>query len=302
MIEPVKRSAGPPAEQGFVLVAALWLLAALASLAVIFSIYLSNSARAISVNDTALPAEALASACVELTAYQLHLAGEDSRPPHGSFQTRLNGAELRVSFASEAARIDLNAAPKELLAGLLSVLGASEDDAEQGADRIIAWRSRADAEAVGHEDALYRAAGRPYSPRQAPFAHVNELALVLGLSPPLVERALPFVTVFSGAKGIDAMVAAPEVIAALPGMTPLLLKQFLGDRARLAGDANAVASALGPAKASATGKSSAYRILITIRFPDGRQAASEVVIGVGGGDDPYKVLSWQDGVDRGRRG
>src|SRR5262249_24883865 len=157
-----------------------WLLAALASLAVIFSIYLSNSARALSVYDTALQAEALVSACVELAAYQLHLGGEESRPPQGAIYTRLNGAELRVSFASEAARIDLNAAPKELLAGLLSVLGAREDDAWQGAERIIAWRSRAALEAAGHEDALYRAAGRSYSPRQAPFAHVNELALVLG--------------------------------------------------------------------------------------------------------------------------
>jgi len=301
-MEPVKRSAGVRSEQGFVLVAALWLLAALASLALIFSAYLSNSARALSVNDTALQVEALVSAGVELTAYRLHLGAEESRPAQGGFRTRLSGAELRVSFASESARIDLNAAPKDMLAGLLSALGASEDDARQGADRIIAWRSRPAPEAAGREDALYRAAGRSYSPRQAPFPHVNELALVLGLSPALVERALPFVTVFSGAQGIDATIAEPEAIAALPGMTPLLMQQFLGDRVRLAGDGDAVAAALGPARTSATAKSSAYRIRITIRLPDGRQAASEVVIGLRGEDEPYQVLSWQDGVDRRRQG
>ena len=134
-------------EQGIVIVAVLWILAALASLATIFSVHLSNSARALAVNDTALRAQALISASVELSAYQLHLAGEQARPAQGSFRTRLNGADLAVSFVSEAARVDLNNASKELLAGLLSVLGAAEDNASEYADRIIAWRTRPTREA-----------------------------------------------------------------------------------------------------------------------------------------------------------
>jgi general secretion pathway protein K len=283
-------------ERGFVLVAVLWLLAALAALAVTFSMYLSSSARALALNDTELQGEALISAGVELTAYQLQLAGENGRPSQGRFQTRLNGADLAVSFVSETARIDLNAAPKELLAGLLSVLGASEEDARQSAARIVAWRTKPTPESAGNEEALYRASGRSYSPRQAPFAHVNELGLVLGISPAWAERALPFVTVFSGAAGVDVLTAQPEVVAALPGMTPLVLKQFLGDRASMRSDPQAVASALGDAKASATDqKSPAYRLQIRVRFPNGREVASEVVISVrGGGEDPYRVLSWRD--------
>src|SRR5262249_25423524 len=234
----IRHSDSPSSERGFVIVAVLWLVAALAALAVIFSVYLSNSARALALNDTALQSEALVSAGVELTAYQLRLADDDSRPAQGSFQTRLNGTGLAVSFVSEAARIDLNAAPKELLAGLLSVLGASAEDARQFADRIVGWRTRATPQSAGREDALYLAAGRTYSPRQGPFAHVNELGLVLGLPPALVERALPFVTVFSGASGVDVLNAAPEVVAALPGMTPLTLKQFLNDRSSLPNDPN----------------------------------------------------------------
>ena len=283
-------------ERGFVLVAVLWLLAALAALAVTFSLYLSSSARALALNDTALQAEALVSAGVELTAYQLQLAGENARPSHGQFRTQLNGADLAVSFVSETARIDLNAAPKELLAGLLTVLGARDEDARQSADRIVAWRTKPTPEAAGNEDSLYRASGRSYSPRQAPFAHVNELGLVLGIPPALVERALPFVTVFSGAAGVDVLNAQPEVIAALPGMTPLILKQFLGDRASMRSDSQAIATALGQAKASATDqKSPAYRLQIRVRFPNGREVGSEVVISVrGGGEDPYRVLSWRD--------
>jgi general secretion pathway protein K len=296
MMKPIRDCAGS-SSQGFVIVAVLWLLAALAALAMIFSVYLSNSARALAVNDTALQAEALVSASVELTAYQLLLTAKDARPAQGSFQTRLNGADLAVSFVSEAARVDLNAAPKELIANLLSVLGAAEDDAKEDADRIIAWRTKSTPETAGNEDAQYRAAGKPYSPRQGPFAHVNELGLVLGLPPALVERALPFVTVFSGASGVDVLTAPPEVIAALPGMTPLTLKQFLMDRATLPNDAAAIGAALGEAKASAKAqKSQAYRILIRIRFPNDRATASEVVIGLRSKEEPYTVLSWRDDV------
>jgi general secretion pathway protein K len=296
MMKPI-RDCAASSSQGFVIVAVLWLLAALAALAMIFSVYLSNSARALAVNDTALQAEALVSASVELTAYQLLLTAKDARPAQGSFQTRLNGADLAVSFVSEAARVDLNAAPKELIANLLSVLGAAEDDAKEDADRIIAWRTKSTPETAGNEDAQYRAAGKPYSPRQGPFAHVNELGLVLGLPPALVERALPFVTVFSGASGVDVLTAPPEVIAALPGMTPLTLKQFLMDRATLPNDAAAIGAALGEARASAKAqKSQAYRILIRIRFPNDRATASEVVIGLRSKEEPYTVLSWRDDV------
>ena len=284
-------------ERGFVIVAALWLVAALAALAVIFSAYLSSSARAIALNDSALETEALVSAGVELTAYQLRLPREDARPSQGSFRTRLNGSELAVTFVSEAARVDLNAAPKELLANLLTVLGAAQDDARQFADRIVGWRTKATPERLGNEDALYLAAGRSYTPRQAPFAHVNELGLVLGLPPALVERALPFVTVFSGAPGVDPLSAPPEVIAALPGMTPLSLKQFLSDRAALPSDPAAIAAALGEAKALGTvRKSQAYRLLIRVHLQNGRNTASEVVISLRSEEDPYRVLSWQDNV------
>jgi general secretion pathway protein K len=297
MKQLVRRSAARSSQQGFVLVAVLWLLAALAALATIFSVYLSNSARALALNDATVQAQALVSAGVELAAYRLQLAGEDARPAQGSFRVRLNGAEISVSFVSEAARVDLNAAPKELLGGLLSALGANEDEAREGADRIIAWRTKPAEETAGNEDALYQAAGRSYPPRQAPFAHVDELGLVLGLTPALVERALPFVTVFSGASGVDVLNAAPEVIAALPGMTPLILKQFLGDRATLPNDDAAIAAALGGAKANATTqKSQAYRILTRIRFPNGRETASEIVIGLRKAEIPYRVLSWQDDV------
>ncbi len=50
------RSIAPASsERGFVLVAVLWILMALSALTVIFSLYLSNSAQALAVNDSESP-------------------------------------------------------------------------------------------------------------------------------------------------------------------------------------------------------------------------------------------------------
>jgi general secretion pathway protein K len=309
MAAPVRAKPAASAEQGFVLVAVLWLLAALAVLVTIFAMHLSNSARALSLNDGALKTEALVSAGVELAAYRLQLANDDKPPSEDAFHVRLIGTDIAVSALTEAARVDLNVAPKELISGLLTVLGAGEDDAKEAAERVVGWRTKADKGESSKESALYQAAGRTYSPRQAPFAHVNELALVLNLSPALVERALPYVTVFSGTASVDVLVAPPEVIAALPGMTPLKLKQFLSDRSSMVNDTAAMAAALGDAggtggtgnTAGAGGsatpqKSQAYRIDVQLRFPDGRQTASEVVIALRSKGVPYRVLSWQNDV------
>src|SRR5215470_8435001 len=174
------------ASDGFVLVAVLWILSALAALAAIYAIYVANTAMAVAGDDDAVEAEALMSASVELTAYQLLQAGADKRPTRGSFDFRLGRAHVAVEFCSEAARIDLNEAPKELLAGLFIALGAQPDAARQYAARIIGWRTRPKSGAQDAEASLYRAAGLAYLPRGAPFDHVGELWLVLGLPPELV--------------------------------------------------------------------------------------------------------------------
>jgi len=188
---------------GFVLVAVLWILSALAALAAIYAIYVANTAVAVAGSDDAIEADALMSASVELTAYQLFGMPTQARPTRGAFDFRLGRANVAVEFCSEAAHVDLNEAPKELLSGLFIALGAQPDAARQYADRVVGWRTTPKTGDRDEEASLYRAAGLTYFPRGAPFEHVGELELVLGLPPALVERALPHVTVFSGLDRLD---------------------------------------------------------------------------------------------------
>ncbi len=295
-----RSKAATSSEHGFVLVAVLWILMALAALTVIFSLYLSNSAQALAVNDSGLRVEAVVTASIELTAYRLLAAEAKTRPSQGSFHFRLNGEETQVSFSAETARIDLNYASKETLAGLFTVLGASEDAAKEYADRVIGWRTRPSPGGPDDEAALYGAAGLTYSPRQAFFTHVNELGLVLELPPALVERALPFVTIFNGSSNVDVTIASPEVVAAQAATSSSGVKQFAnGTPPSSTGMANDEPATPNPG--AATAKSTSFRVLTAIKLSDGRQTTSEVVIALGGDDDPYRVLSWRDDLMTGRR-
>jgi len=283
---------------GFIVVAVLWMLGALATLASIYAVYVVNTATSMGVNDDRLQSEGLVAAALEVTAYGL-TADDKNVPAHGNFAFRLGRAAVAVEFTAETGRIDLNSAPKGLLAGLFAGLGAAYPDAEYYADRIVGWRTGQDPDKPNDEASLYRTSGLGYGPRQAPFGHVGELSLVLGLPPVLIERAMPFVTVFSGRAEINVLAAAPEVIAALPGMTPQRLYAVLSQRGSGPQNAQFLEAVLGPDHPGVTTESGkATRVAVRIDLNNRARVRAEAVILLqGDGKEPFRVLSWRDDFD-----
>ncbi len=302
---------GAESERGFILVAVLWILSALAVLSAVYSLYVSNAAVAAHVTDDGVNAEAAVRAGVELAAYELTAAPESSgsaqltaapgssRPAQGGFAFRLGRSRIKVSFIAEGARIDLNAAPKKLLVGLFEAIGAKPDDADTFADRVVGWRKKADGEGQDAEAEIYKSEGYSYAPREAPFQNTLELSLVAGIPKHIIERILPLVTVYSGQAQIDVRVASPEVLAALPGMTPDVLRQVLAQRAKGTNDGESLLNLLGPARSNASvTPSKATRVLINVRLGNGRDVFAEVVIvTLQNDDEPFRVLSWRDDID-----
>jgi general secretion pathway protein K len=131
------------------------------------------------------------------------------------------------------------------------------------------------------------------------FPHVHELSFVSALPIALVERAMPFITVYSGKARVNINDAAAEVIAALPGMTPDRVNAFLTQRKLHPDKTQDLLQLLGTAEQYATNEgSSAFRVESRIAFDNGRQAHSEVVILLfDQGDEPFSVLSWRDDLD-----
>jgi general secretion pathway protein K len=287
---------------GFIIVAVLWILAALATLVTIFSVYVINTATAFTVHDERLQAEGLARAALELSAYQAMAAQGQTAPTRGTFLFRLGNALVNTEFMSESARIDLNSAPKELLSGLFAGLGASRAQADGYADRILGWRSPPPQDNSSNEAANYRTAGMLYGPRGGPFPHTGELALVLGIPEVMVERALPYLTVYSGQSQINILNAPPQVLAAVPGMDPQRLQAILVQRASAPQNeqtAQALVAMLGAAQTFAnTQASKALRVTARIAFDSGQRMTTEAVIFLlDNGTDPYRILTWHDDMD-----
>ena len=286
----------PKNSHGFIVVAVLWIIAALATLASIYALYVKETAATFVGYNDRVEARALAWAGVEVAVYQL-TSIPDRRPSRGHLQFRMGSAEVAVDYRSEGARIDVNLAPKEILAGLLVALGARPEDAAGYADRIVAWRTPPRPGTPELEESLYSAAGKPYGPRLGPFQHTEELSLVLGLPQVLIDRALPHLTVYGGQAEINLLAADPEVLAALPGVTPEWLHVLLDQREGAPQDV--LRARLGPAARYITVQPGrANRVMVEVRFDPRRRFRSDIVVLLLDGDsEPFRVLSWRDDSD-----
>jgi len=291
--------AGRSRARGFIVVAVLWILAALSALVLIYLTYVTNTAIVVAGSTDRVQAEALETAGVELAAYQLTAANEISRPTSGTFNARVGTGKITVTFRSEAARIDLNTAPKGLLTGFMIGLGATPSNAESYADRILAWRAPTELGDQDPENSFYRTLGVAYLPRHAPFPAPEELWLVQGIPAALIDRMLPFVTAFSNLPSINILDAAPQVLAALPGMTPENLQAVLTRRADPAVDPHELLGITGGEGATLSG-SMAYRMTIGAESSGGRRSAAEaVILLLDSGPEPYRILSWRNASDGG---
>jgi general secretion pathway protein K len=283
-------------QRGFIVVAVLWILAALSALVLIYLTYVTNTAVTVAVSTGRAQSDALVMAGLELAAYRLTAARPDARPTSGSFDARVGSGRINVTFRSEAARIDLNAAPKGLLAGLMTGLGAAPSDAAGYADRILAWRAATELGDNDPENSFYRTSGAAYIPRHAPFPEAEELWLVRGIPPPIIEQMLPFVTVFSNMASINVVDAAPQVLAALPRMSPENLQELLAERRDPTVSRQSLLGLSGSEGATLDGAKS-YRMNVVADLGGGRRTSADIVILLLDGSEPYRVLSWHNSSD-----
>jgi general secretion pathway protein K len=135
----------------------------------------------------------------------------DGRPRRIGFPAAV--VELRLD--SEAGRLNPNTAQPELLAALLHVVGADTATATAIAAAMVDWRfPDAQGRSGGAKAPQYRAAGRSYGPPGAPFRSVAEIGLVLGMTPALLARLAPSLSVFQDGEP-DPRLADPRLLQAI---------------------------------------------------------------------------------------
>lgn len=270
---------------GFALVAVLWLLLLLSVLGGMLLRDAEGERDAAATEIALIDARLLADAGINRTILSLVNPQDPLKwRLDGTIQSlQLFGCDVDVSVESEAAKIDLNRAPRDLLAALLRSQGVAPGDAGDIADRTVAWRTP---HAAGEPDPAadrYRDEGKPYRPTHEPFRSVEELRLVLGMTDVLQAALIPAVTVYSRSPSVDRQVAGNSVLRALEEAGDTLAA---GQRS-----ARDQGQAAGVDRAPVLGE--ALRITARVAVDHVTTLRSAVVRQTGDRRVPYWVLSWR---------
>ena len=272
-------------DSGFALLIVLW---ALLLLSILAGSYLLEARAAKTVGVTAvsrLKARALADAAINRSIMALLDPRDPLRLPlDGSTrEILLLGHSILLACESEAGKVDLNAAPIELLISILRTQGLTEQEAETLATQIVVWRSPARGSSREAALSSYREAGRLYGPRFAPFRSIGELRLVVGMSEALQTAISPFMTVWSQTNVIDRSVAKEGLLRILEAANDKLAAAQLA--------AHHAGRAAGSERLPALGE--VLTITARLQVADVAVIRTAAVQIAGDRTDPYRVLSWK---------
>jgi general secretion pathway protein K len=186
-------------QRGFALIIVLWSLALLALLGThVLATSRQESQLARNLRDAAVLEEA-ANGAVQQAIFNVLDSSSRHWNPDGTVHTmRVGQAAVAVRIDDEADRVNPNIASVQLLQALLVQVGADPVTSATVAASIAEWRLASGAPGRPSATAArYAAAGRDYAPSGAPFESLDELGAVLGMTPNLLARLRPHMTVFT---------------------------------------------------------------------------------------------------------
>jgi general secretion pathway protein K len=199
--------------RGFALVIVLWSLGMLA----LFGTQLTATTRAqlrlaIQARDQAV-VEAAADGATREAMFVLlggGRIGSSRRPMH----VRIGEADVDVLTDDEAGKINPNAVSKDVLRGLLVAVGVDSARAAQIAGEIADWRIRNPASVLGGlKIDQYREHGLPYRSGDHPFSSLDEMALLPDMTPDILARLRPWLSVYHEGSVSDPGGASPAGVA-----------------------------------------------------------------------------------------
>lgn len=200
-------------------------------------------------------------------------------------------AKVGVSITSESGKVDLNAATPDVLTNLFRNVGADPVRASAISQAIIDWRSfSVSQQQTTQRKAAYAAAGRDYGPRNGPFASVEELQMVLGVTPELYAKVASYVTIWSGRSSPDPNTAPLLALASVPGMDLQHAAAIIAAR-----PTNAAANA---APGLVVNNGITHSIRSEAVLADGTRAVLRTTVRLQGfrpGSQAFAVLRWQEG-------
>lgn len=199
-------------QRGFALLPVLWASVLLALVAAAVATAMRAETGIARVQRSLAEGRAIADAAIHLAIARLMAADATQQP-------RLDGSPLVIQFEDqpvllrlqdETGKLDLNLAAAPVLRRYFDVTLGGDPLAEALVTQVLDRR-------------------RPGPGRQR-FLSVAELALLPGVTPAHLALLAPGLTVYAQQPGADPATAVPEVLLALPGMTPGEVARILETR------------------------------------------------------------------------
>ena len=272
-------------QRGIALVVVLWLV-------VLMTVIGSSHARNMRIETSlafnhvgAARARALAEAGINRAIMELFVNNPDTRwPLDGTArQIQLDSGSVNIAIRDASGLLDLNKADAAQLEAVLGAAGAEQTVSQELADAILDWRDKDQLRRLhGAEDNDYRHAGLDWGSRDGPFASVDELRYVLGMTHELFERLAPYLTVHSSQNDVNLNYAPAWLFSALTS-----------------GEAEATEDLTDEADESLAGEDTQaagpFHITAWATSNRGARASVEAVLSIARtGEEPYKILSWHE--------
>jgi general secretion pathway protein K len=289
-------------QRGFALILVIAVLSVLALLAAAIAVETRSTALGAHSRLEIVQARALADSGVTIAIMHVLDRNKASRwqADGAMHEERYGDGSVRITIEDEAGKIDLNNAPKELIAGLLGEF-VSAEQASALTDAILERRASF--------AAMPESAGRLYAGGLAgfqslallAFSDISELHLIPGMSAALYDQLAPYVTVYSQSPTLNHQTASRVALLAIPNVAAGDVDALIASRG--------ATEAIGPAQLSAFARYTrvanlqAATIVAEASLPGGISFTREAVVAIEP-DLPLaspRILRWRqraEGDDR----
>ena len=277
-----RRRQFPRRQGGVAMVVVLWMVSLLTIMAASFSLSTQRNTGLVSNAQDRARGLALADAGVHYAMLMLSLPDplKRWRSDGTPYEVNLPGGRVGVSIFDEGGKIDLNAATDQTLRALLGRLLGNDDMAAALTDKIMDWRDSDDLKRLnGAEAKDYQAQGKGYVPQNKNFQALEELQMVLGVTPALYKKLEPLLTIYSGQDGINPQKASAETLQVLFGLDPATVAEFIKLRRTAPPNAPAPPLNVPPGGIRLGGSAdTAYTVYALAQLEDGPKAGLKAVI------------------------
>lgn len=244
-----------------------------------------------------------AEAGLSIAMYELRRSDPNSRwiADGRLYDAGFDEAKLEISIIDEAGKIDINVADEQTLLGLFKAVGVEDPDAQKLVDAVMDWRDADDlVRANGAEENEYRAAGLGWRPANVGFQTKDQLQQVLGMNYEIFQALEPSITIYTGQGQPSLGFASPTVLQTVPGVTPEIAEQLVGQRWQMGAAAFNQSPLLLPngQPLVAGGGGLTYTVTSKATLPNGTWTALVATVRLGGapGRRAYSILGWREGT------